>query len=283
MTTRKITKVSRGHSQHWVGDGFPVRTMFSYHADDGISPFLLLDYAGPAKFEPADKPRGVETHPHRGFETVTIVYNGELEHKDSAGNSGKIGPGDVQWMTAARGILHEEMHSRDFTAKGGIFEVAQLWVNLPATHKMDAPGYQELTEKTIPQVKLANEAGIMRVIAGDVHGIKGAAKTFTPVTVLDIRLNAGATVTLPVTDGHHVMALVMRGKVQVDDETVVPAEIAFFSNDGDSITLTAKEAAIVLLMAGEPIHEPVEGYGPFVMNTREEINQAVIDYHSGRF
>lgn len=285
MKNRKITRVKRASGGHWVGDGFPVSTMFSYAEDAAaVSPFLLLDYAGPAAFEPSEKPRGVEKHPHRGFETVTIVYQGEVEHRDSAGNSGRIGPGDVQWMTAARGILHEEMHGTAFTKTGGVLEMIQLWVNLPARDKMGAPGYQEILSGEIPVVDLPGGAGRMRVIAGEYNGVRGAARTFTPVNLWDIRLKAGARIDLPVPEGYNAMLLVMSGRISADDGEVLNArELASFSADGDVISLNAAEDSVMLLMSGEPIDEPVVGRGPFVMNTAEEIRTAMTDYAAGRF
>jgi redox-sensitive bicupin YhaK (pirin superfamily) len=268
-----------------VGDAFPVSTML-YYGDDGaaISPFLLLDYAGPAEFPPTKEPRGVGQHPHRGFETVTIIYSGEVEHRDSAGNSGRIGPGDVQWMTAARGILHEEFQSRDFTKTGGMLEMIQLWVNLPKKDKMSAPHYQEILNKNIPVVNLDNGAGTARVIAGEFGREKGAAKTFTPINVWDMRLKAGHKLDLAVPNGHNTAVLVLHGKVSVnDDKAVGRKEIALLSPAGDTVRIEAKEDATVLLMSGEPIDEPIAGRGPFVMNTPEEIQQAYADFRSGNF
>lgn len=282
---KKLARVYRAPAGHWVGDGFPVRSMFSYHRQGGeVSPFLLLDYAGPAEFAPAAKPRGVEMHPHRGFETVTIVYQGEVEHRDTAGNRGRIGPGDVQWMTAAKGILHEEMHGRDFTEKGGALEMVQLWVNLPARDKMSKPGYQEIVDRNIPVVALDDRGSIARIIAGDFNGTKGPAKTFTPVNLWDLRLSAGNRTEITLPDGFTAILLVTRGCVRVNDsENVGNAELALFEHDGERFTLEAPEDATVLVMSGEPIDEPIVGYGPFVMNTEDEIRQAVDDFRAGRF
>lgn len=284
-TPKAIKRIIRNTQAHWVGDGFPVTTMFSYntHGAD-VSPFLMLDYAGPAMFEPSDRPRGVEQHPHRGFETVTIVYEGEVEHSDNAGNSGKIGPGDVQWMTAGRGILHEEMHGRDFTARGGVLEMIQLWVNLPAKDKMTAPAYQELTATQIPVISLPGDAGTLRVIAGDYNGTGGAARTFTPINVFDMRLQAGGTTSLSLPDGFTTMALVLRGEVRVNGlKTLQPRDLALFELAGEDILLEATEDTAILLLNGAPINEPIAGYGPFVMNTQDEIRQAFDDYRAGRF
>lgn len=278
---RKIQEIRRDNDKHWVGNGFPVASLFSYKKDGhNISPFLLLDYAGPADFEPSNTPRGVEQHPHRGFETVTIVYEGEVEHRDTAGNMGKIGPGDVQWMTAARGILHEEKHSDDFTRKGGRLEMVQLWVNLPAKDKMSAPRYQEILNSTIPVVQ--TDGGLIRVIAGSFHNTKGIAKTFTPVHLYDIRLKAGALLTIPVEDSFNASLLVLSGRIQLDETMINAAELALFEAQGDSIMLKAESDTKILFMAGEPIHEPLVGAGPFVMNTEAEIQQAFSDFRAGR-
>jgi redox-sensitive bicupin YhaK (pirin superfamily) len=285
MKIKNVTRITRGTGVHWVGDGFPVNTMFSYHAEGAeISPFLLLDYAGPADFEPSDNPRGVEQHPHRGFETVTIVYQGEVEHGDNAGNAGKIGPGDVQWMTAARGILHKEMHGRDFTRKGGTLEMVQLWVNLPARDKMTDPRYQEILNKDIPLATLDGDAGHIRVIAGDYAGVKGRARTFTPVNLWDMRLNAGHKTSLRLPDGFTTALLVLKGSALVNGtETVGARELALFEREGDHISIEAQENATLLILNGEPIDEPIAGHGPFVMNTGDEIRHAMEDYRAGRF
>lgn len=284
MKMKKVTRVNRSTGMHWVGDGFPVSTLFSYGSQaTEISPFLMLDYAGPADFEPTDIPRGVGMHPHRGFETVTVVYQGEVEHKDNAGNSGTIGPGDVQWMTAASGILHEEKHSREFTEKGGTLEMIQLWVNLPAKDKMSKPRYQEIMSSDIPVITLPDNSGELRLIAGKYDGENGAADTHTPINLWDVRLNSGQT-DLLVPDGHNTMLLVLSGSVTVNgEETLNEKEIALFEREGDSISLETNENAIVLLMSGEPINEPIAGQGPFVMNTHEEIRTAMSDYGAGRF
>jgi quercetin 2,3-dioxygenase len=285
MSTKKITAVQRGVSDHWVGDGFPVRTLLSYNSmGASISPFLLLDYAGPASFEPSDLQRGVGMHPHRGFETVTIVYKGEVEHKDTAGNAGKIGPGDVQWMTAARGILHEERHSKAFTQQGGMLEMIQLWVNLPAKDKLSAPHYQEILNEKIPVVALPNQAGNARIIAGQFDEIRGPARTFTPINLWDVRLNAGSEVNLALPDGFNTAILVLNGSIIINgEEELHNKELAIFEPLGNEIKVVASTVASLLIMNGEPINEPIAGYGPFVMNTNEEINQAVKDFKDGLF
>ncbi|MDP9878750.1 redox-sensitive bicupin YhaK (pirin superfamily) [Variovorax boronicumulans] len=282
---KKILGTYSAPRPHWVGDGFPVRSLFSYDTlGRHASPFLLLDYAGPAPFTPTAQPRGVGQHPHRGFETVTIVYKGEVSHRDSTGQGGTIGPGDVQWMTAGAGILHEEFHSEAFTRDGGELEMVQLWVNLPARDKMATPGYQAIVDAQIPSVPLPEGAGSVRVIAGDYLGHKGPAHTFTPIDVWDLRLNQGAQVTLPVPEGHTAAVVVLRGTVQVNGETVVrDAQMVLLDRAGDALTLDANNDAVVLLLSGEPIDEPIVGHGPFVMNTRDEIVQAMKDFGSGKF
>lgn len=282
---KKILGVYSAPRQHWVGDGFPVRSMFTYDTlGRHISPFLLLDHAGPMKFEPAQKPRGVGEHPHRGFETVTIVYEGEVEHRDSTGAGGRIGPGDVQWMTAASGILHEEFHSHEFTRKGGTLEMVQLWVNLPAKDKMAAPGYQTLLSADIPLVTLPDNAGTVRVIAGEHAGHRGPAHTFTPIDVWDVRLNQGHISEFLVPQGCTLALIVLRGTVQVNAEQVArEAQMVLFDRAGDAIAIEANSDALLLLLGGEPIDEPIVGYGPFVMNSEEEIRQAIADFNGGRF
>ena len=277
-------KIHKSSGSHWVGNGFPVRSVFSYNdlAKD-LSPFLLLDYAEPYEFTPGDEKRGVGGHPHRGFETVTIVYQGELEHKDSSGGGGKIGPGDVQWMTAAGGLVHEEFHSSNFTKQGGTFEVAQLWVNLPAKVKNAAPGYQTLLKGQIPQVELPNNTGSLRVIAGEYSGKKGSAKTFTPINLWDISLNANSTLELPLPEGHTKTFLVLRGEVSVDGEKAGKGELVILSDRQGNYKLEALSDAKLLVMSGEPLNEPIVGYGPFVMNTQAEIKQAYLDFHNGKF
>lgn len=272
-------------NRHWVGDGFPVRSLFSYNTlGEKISPFLLLDFAGPHYFEPGTTPRGVGQHPHRGFETVTIVYEGEVSHRDSTGKGGTIGPGDVQWMTAAGGILHEEFHSTGFTRSGGPFRMVQLWVNLPAKDKMAAPGYQAITTDDIPVVCLPNEAGKARIIAGEFKGTKGPASTFSPINLWDLRLSAGASLTLDLPDGHTGALVVLSGHVTVGGEMGAgEAEMILLSRDGAGVEITADGDATVLVLSGEPIDEPVVGHGPFVMNSEAEIHQAIADFNSGQF
>lgn len=282
---RKILGVYGAPRGHWVGDGFPVRSLFS-HASHGdhVSPFLLLDYAGPADFTPADRPRGVGAHPHRGFETVTIVYDGEVEHRDSTGGGGVIGPGDVQWMTAAGGILHKEFHSEAFTRRGGTLEMVQLWVNLPRKDKDAEATYQALLNSDIPSVELPDGAGKLRVIAGDYLGARGPARTFTPMDVWDVRLRNGGATSLTLPKGHTAIVVVLKGAVLVNDDAVVrEAQFALFDRDGGEITLEANGDASLLVLGGEPIDEPVVMHGPFVMTTADEIRTAMLDFQNGKF
>ncbi len=282
---KKILGLYGAPRGHWVGDGFPVRSLFSYNSHgQHVSPFLMLDHMGPAQFDPTSKPRGVGQHPHRGFETVTIVYEGELAHRDSTGAGGLIGPGDVQWMTAASGIIHEEFHSEDFTRRGGRMEGVQLWVNLPASDKMADPGYQTLLAADIPTVTLADGAGTLRVIAGDFTGQHGPARTFTPINVWDLRLNRDGKVDLTLPAGHTTLLVVLKGTVLVNGEQVAREEqFVLFDREAGDIAIEANSDATLLVLAGEPIDEPIVGYGPFVMNSQEEIAQAVDDFNSGRF
>lgn len=280
---KTLDTILRNDGSHWVGDGFPVRSLFSYQGDTkAISPFLLLDYAGPWNFEPTTgNPRGVGEHPHRGFETVTIVYDGEVSHRDNAGGGGTIGSGEVQWMTAGSGVIHEEFHSAGYSRTGGPFRMVQLWINLPAKDKMTRPAYQAITRDMIPGIAL--NGGAARVIAGDLHGTKGPARSFTPVNLWDVRIDADAEIALPLPQGHTSMIAVLAGHVTIDGQGLAEAEIARLSRDGEGVTVKADGDAMLLVMTGEPIDEPVFGYGPFVMNTEGEIRQAIADFNSGKF
>lgn len=280
---KTLDTILRNDSAHWVGDGFPVRSLFSYHGDTAaISPFLLFDYAGPWNFEPVEgRPRGVGQHPHKGFETVTIVYDGEVSHRDSTGGGGTIGAGEVQWMTAGSGVLHEEFHSPGYSKTGGPFRMVQLWVNLPAKDKPVPARYQAITRDTIPEV--AFDGGRARIIAGTFGEVEGPAQTFTPINLWDVRLDAGATATLPLPEGHTTMIAVLSGHVTIDGEGVGEAEIARLSRSGDAARIAADGDSIVLVMTGEPIDEPVVGHGPFVMNTEGEIREAIADFNAGKF
>lgn len=279
---KKLQFSLKSHESHWVGDGFPVRSMFTYNNQGRmLSPFLMMDYAGPYHFEPSTHIRGVGEHPHRGFETVTIVYSGEVEHRDSSGGGGLIGPGDVQWMTAASGLVHTEKHGADFAKSGGEFEMVQLWVNLPKKDKMSKPRYQGIKDGDIPLV-ISEEAKV-RVIAGEFEGTKGPASTFTAINLWDIRLKAGKSKVFTVPEGHTAAFLVLGGKVKLSDEkTIGAAEIAVLETEGSNFQIEALEDAKILFLGGEVINEPIVGYGPFVMNTMGEIQEAFNDYQSGR-
>ena len=275
----EVRKPPRGH---WVGDGFPVRTIFAYDNATATTPFILLDHAGPYRFPAASQRRGVGEHPHRGFETVTILYSGEVEHRDSGGGGGKIGPGDVQWMTAGSGVVHEEMHSQEYTNSGGTFEAIQLWVNLPAKLKMTRPKYQTLLSSNIPDVALPDNAGRVRVIAGAFGANDGPAVTFTPMNLWDVRLNAGGGTAFTAPAGHNAAVFVLGGKVTVNGAKAGDAEFVVLDRKGDAVRIDAETDAKLLFLSGEPIDEPVFGYGPFVMNTEDEIRTAIKDYQSGR-
>jgi redox-sensitive bicupin YhaK (pirin superfamily) len=283
-TVKKLRCIQRSTGSHWVGNGFPVRTLFSYpNLGPVLSPFLLLDYAGPREFPPTNERLGVGEHPHRGFETVTIVYAGEVEHRDSSGGGGSIGPGDVQWMTAGSGVVHEEFHGRNFAQKGGLFEMVQLWVNLPAKDKMAAPHYQNILNSQIPVVSLPDEQGSVRVIAGEFSGSAGPAKTFTPIHVWDMRLSGDKPFDLAVPDGHTTALVVLKGEVSSNgSEAIQAAEVGLFDQAGNTLRIDKAENATVLLLGGEPLNEPIVGSGPFVMNTAQEIHQAMEDYRNGK-
>lgn len=281
---KTLSFIRRTDQRHWVGDGFPVRSIFSYN-DLGkeITPFLLLDYAGPENFPPSEQRRGVGAHPHRGFETVTIVYSGEVEHRDSSGGGGIVRPGDVQWMTAASGIVHEEFHGSEYAKRGGPFEMIQLWVNLSAQDKKARPGYQNITNVQIPQADLPSGAGVVRVIAGDYQGTRGPAHTYSPMNVWDVRLKAGKSMQFRVPAGWTTALFVLKGRVRLGSgEIAGAAELAVLGREDENFEITALEDATLLFLNGQPIEEPIVGQGPFVMNTAEEIFQAMDDYRNGR-
>jgi redox-sensitive bicupin YhaK (pirin superfamily) len=289
LPRKKLLRIHQSSRTHWVGNGFPVRSVFDYNGlGRELNPFLLLDYAAPHLFPPgkAQEKRGVGAHPHKGFETVTVAYHGELEHRDSSGGGGKIGAGDVQWMTAGRGIVHEEFHSSDFTQRGGTLQMVQLWVNLRAQDKEAPPGYQTLTKAQIPTVALPENAGEVRVIAGTFAGRTGPAKTFTPIELWDVTLRQGAEVSLPLPDGHHTALLVLSGRLALDrenGETIAQeGDLAIFQRAGREVAVHATADSKLLVMSAEPIDEPIVGHGPFVMNTRAEIQQAFEDFQLGR-
>ena len=285
---RAVRQIYRANSRHWVGDGFWVQPLFSHMGEDrGTDPFLMLDYAAPYQFAPneARSPRGVGQHPHKGFETVTIAYQGEVAHRDSSGGGGVIREGDVQWMTAGSGVIHEEFHSEDFSRRGGMFEMVQLWVNLPAKDKNTPPRYQHLAKEAIPVVQLADEAGYVRVIAGQHEGVQGAATTFTEMNVWDVVIDAGNEAVLTVPDNHSLSMVVLRGQAQFNGQEQAGAgQLVGFTAEGGAVKVAAGEEEVkILLLSGVPIAEPVVGYGPFVMNTEDEIRQAIHDFNHGRF
>ena len=281
---KSVIAIHSNNQAHWVGDGFPVQTLFSYQSmGEELSPFLMLDYASPVAFPPSSKAKGVGPHPHRGFETVTIVYKGELAHKDSAGNSGTIGPGDVQWMTAGAGILHEEMHSARFTQQGGMLSMAQLWVNLPAIQKMTSPSYQAIEAERIPCVQFENDQGTARLIAGNHAGLSGPAKTHTAMQVWDLQIKKGAIISLPAPNHWSAALAILQGQVKTDKGLAGNASLITYSQAGAGIELSASQDTHALFLSGEPIREPIVGYGPFVMNTKAEIAQAMHDFNGGQF
>jgi redox-sensitive bicupin YhaK (pirin superfamily) len=282
---KKLMSVQGNDRGHWVGDGFPVRTLFFYQVlGKEMSPFLMLDFAGPKQFPATTERKGVGSHPHRGFETVTCVYEGEVEHKDSTGQGGVIGPGEVQWMTAGAGILHEEFHSAAFARSGGVLQMIQLWVNLPAKDKMTSPGYQPILRQQIPELALADGSGTARVIAGSFGGETGPARTFTPMQVVDLKLKKGASLTIPVPAGWSTGLVVLHGAVQAQDGAVATdAQMLMYEHVGQDIAVHVLEDTVALLLCGEPIEEPIFGHGPFVMNTKAEIVQAIEDFNGGRF
>ncbi|MDG2954636.1 pirin family protein [Bisgaard Taxon 10/6] len=284
---KKVANVHTAPAKHWVGNGFQVQSMFSYNdTDKNLDPFLLMDYNPPRYFDGGRKSdfRGVGEHPHRGFETVTIAYQGEVSHRDSYGGGGTIGTGDVQWMTAGSGLMHQEYHSEKFSAQGGMFEMVQLWVNLPAKDKMTAPKYQAITAAEIPTVELADNAGSARIIAGNLAETQGAAATFSPINMWDVRMNAGKTHTFVVPESHNLIVLVLDGTVQFNgDEIARRGELVTFEKGGADVQIEANNEAKLLILSGEPLNEPIVGYGPFVMNSREEIVQAFNDINSGKF
>ena len=285
---RNVRRIYQANSQHWVGDGFLVQPLFSHMSDDKqTDPFLMLDYGAPMEFAPnhTGRARGVGQHPHKGFETVTIAYHGEVAHRDSTGGGGVIKEGDVQWMTAGAGIIHEEFHSDAFSERGGLFEMVQLWVNLPAKDKNIPARYQHLAKENIPVVTLPNEAGYIRVIAGEYESARGAAQTFTEMNVWDMVLHAGAATSLQLPENHNLSMVVLRGDVAFNGEHAAHAgELVSFETQAGAIQLQAgSEEVKILLLSGVPIDEPIVGYGPFVMNTVDEIRQAIDDFNAGRF
>ncbi|KGN81141.1 short-chain dehydrogenase [Porphyromonadaceae bacterium COT-184 OH4590] len=287
MAKRNIELIAAPPNPHWVGDGFRVHNFIprGYHLEmERMNPFILLDYNSKFEFPPAEKPLGVGVHPHRGFETVTIAYKGRIEHHDSTGGGGIIGEGDVQWMTAARGILHKEFHESEWSKQGGLFQMVQLWVNLPAKDKMSDPKYQAITNADMGRAILDNNAGLVEVIAGGYNGIKGVATTFSPIHLLNAKLNTGGKALFSFPPDYNTALLVLEGGVTINDSEKVPADhLVLFENIGEEFTVEASQSSIVLVMSGEPLREPIAAYGPFVMNTHEEIVQAFNDYNQGKF
>ena len=279
-TRKRLLRISRATPAQ-VGDGFTIRRAIPSAGIEGIDPFLMLDHAGPTVIAPSDQPKGVDEHPHKGFETVTVVLQGELEHRDSAGNSGSLAAGDVQWMTAGSGVVHEEKHGADFTRRGGTVEIVQLWVNLPAANKLVAPDYQDIVAATIPTVEV--DGGTIRVIAGSYNSTNGAARTFTQVDLFDMTLEAGAELNLMRPEGHTTGLYMLRGAIEIEEGHVArEGEIAGFGVDGDHVRIRATEESRILALGGDPIDEPVAAYGPFVMNTMDEIRTAMSEYRSGQ-
>lgn len=287
MDIRKVRQIYRASSEHWVGDGFRVQPLFSHMGENrGTDPFLMLDYAKPYHFSPNQKvnPRGVEQHPHKGFETVTIAYHGEVAHRDSSGGGGVISAGDVQWMTAGAGVIHEEFHSEAFSQTGGLFEMVQLWVNLPAKDKNVPAHYQHLAKENIPVVSLPDDAGHIRVIAGKYNEVHGLAKTYTEMNVWDMVIAAQKAVSIRIPETHNLSIVVLRGEVSFQDRLAHEGELVGFEFLGEVVNMQAHDNEVkLLLLSGVPINEPVVGYGPFVMNSAEEIQAAIADYRQGRF
>jgi redox-sensitive bicupin YhaK (pirin superfamily) len=279
---KKVLSIHQAHAPHMVGDGLPVRNVFSYNdlGKSELSPFLLLDYGNPSQFPPTERSLGVGMHPHRGFETVTIAFQGRLSHRDTAGNQGEIGPGDVQWMTAGSGVLHEELHAPSFRKSGGTLQMLQLWVNLPAQHKMTSPQYQTILNEQIPVLDQGNFR--IRIIAGSIGDTKGPASTFTPINLWDIELKPGANLPLKVIDGYTTAIFIMEGTVVVNEQEAHSANLVVLERQGTDITLESEIAARIIVLNGRPINEPVVGYGPFVMNSQEQIAQAFEDFQHGR-
>ncbi|MDH0674204.1 pirin family protein [Empedobacter sp. GD03861] len=285
MNTKNIEIVIAPREPHFVGDGFRVHNFIpsGYHLDmKRMDPFIMLDYNSKFNFPATDKPKGVGVHPHRGFETVTIAYEGSVSHHDSSGGGGTIHQGDVQWMTAASGVLHKEYHAEEFYKQGGIFQMVQLWVNLPAKDKMSTPKYQAISHKDIPTVDVEN--GFVEVIAGEYNQAKGAASTFSPVNMLNAKLNEGGKANFSFPANYNTVLLVIEGEVKVNEQEIVPTDhLLLFTNEGEDFTIEATENSIVLILSGEPLNEPIASYGPFVMNTQDQIREAFDDYNNGKF
>lgn len=287
MSTKKVEIIMAPREPHFVGDGFRVHNFIpsGYGLNmQRMDPFIMLDYNSKFYFPPSEKPRGVGVHPHRGFETVTIAYQGKVAHHDSSGGGGVIGQGDVQWMTAASGVLHKEYHEEEWSKKGGEFQMVQLWVNLPAKDKMSSPRYQTLKNKEINRYRLAGDQGEIEVIAGEYKGVAGAATTFTPVHLFNARMKEGSTPDFTFPASYNTVLLVIEGKITVNGGEDVPNDyLVLFGNEGEDFTIKAKEPSVVLVLSGEPIGEPIAAQGPFVMNTKAELEQAMRDFNMGKF
>lgn len=285
MKTRNIEKVTKPGTPHFVGDGFRVHNFIPGTSTmQRMDPFIMLDYNSKYIFPATDKPKGVGVHPHRGFETVTIAYKGCIEHDDSSGGGGIIGEGDVQWMTAASGILHKEFHETKWSKKGGEFQMVQLWVNLPAKDKMSTPKYQAITNKSIKKVALANNAGEVEVIAGEYNGVKGTAATFSPINMYNVKLQKGAKTVLTFPKNHTTALLMVEGEANINENINAPQDhFVMFGNDGESFSIVALSDTIILVLSGEPINEPIVAHGPFVMNTQDQIIEAFQDFNTGKF
>ena len=286
MATKIIEKILPPPAPHMVGDGFRVHNFFPSGytiSNQRMSPFFMMDYNSKIDFSPRETPRGVGVHPHRGFETVTIAYHGKIAHNDSTGNSGVIGEGDVQWMTAASGILHKEYHEEAFSKKGGPFQMIQLWVNLPAKDKMSTPKYQAITNEELGKYQLPHEGGVVEVIAGEFKGVKGAASTFTPIEMYNARLKKGVSVAFDLPSTFNTGILVVEGEIKVNGEKACVDNFILFKNEGEIISIQANEDTVAFVISGEPINEPIATYGPFLMNTHEELEQALEDFNQGKF
>ncbi|GIM56901.1 quercetin 2,3-dioxygenase [Capnocytophaga canimorsus] len=283
MNTKHIEKIVRPGTPHFVGDGFRVHNFIPGTSSmERMDPFIMMDYNAPYVFPPSEIPKGVDVHPHKGFETVTIVYKGKVEHADSAGGGGVIGEGDVQWMTAGNGILHKEFHETEWSKSGGLFHMMQLWVNLPAKYKTTPPKYQAIKNVDIPKVPITD--GEVAVIAGEYNGVKGAASTFSPIHMYNVRLQKGAKTTLSFPKHYTTTLVTVKGSIRVNEQEEVAADhFVLFKNDGENLTLEATSDALILVLSGEPIAEPIAAYGPFVMNTRQELIQAFQDFEQGKF
>ncbi len=286
MKQKSIEAIIPPPPPHMVGDGFRVHNFFPNNKNidkKRMSPFFLMDYNSKVEFSPRNEPRGVGVHPHRGFETVTIAYHGRIAHHDSYGNSGVISEGGVQWMTAASGLLHKEYHEEQFSKEGGLFQMVQLWVNLPARYKMTTPKYQEITNKMMAKYQLPDDTGVVEIIAGEFNNVKGAATTFTPMHVYNARLKKGAVLQASFPAVYNTGLLVADGTATINSSVVATDHFVLFKNDGEQIEITASEDAVLLVLSGEPIDEPIAQYGPFLMNKWEELEQAIADVSAGKF